>query len=158
MLGPRIIPRAAVVNAPPLRAFAPDLPITLAAFGWRETNPGRVCLFPTWVLAEGDAPYALKYSLRLRGPDGRILAQADQEPMQGFAPMWSWTVGVPIRDGACDVSLASGLNPGDPFEVEIVWYDANTLAQVARTTLRSTRLPDPAAVNLADASWVTGIP
>ncbi|MBP7602215.1 MAG: hypothetical protein KA750_12765, partial [Thermoflexales bacterium] len=158
VLGPRIIPRAAVVNAPPLRAFAPDLPITLAAFGWRETNPGRVCLFPTWVLAEGDAPYALKYSLRLRGPDGRILAQADQEPMQGFAPMWSWTVGVPIRDGACDVSLASGLNPGDPFEVEIVWYDANTLAQVARTTLRSTRLPDPAAVNLADASWVTGIP
>lgn len=158
VLGPRIIPRAAVVNAPPLRAFAPQLPVALAAFGWRETNPGRVCLFPTWVLTEGDAPYSLKYSLRLRGADGRILAQVDQEPMLGFAPMWSWTVGVPIRDGACDVSLASGLNPGDPFEVEIVWYDASTLAQVARTTLRSTRLSDPAAANLADASWVTGIP
>lgn len=156
--GPRIIPRAAVVNAPPLRAFAPELPVALTAFGWRETSPGRACLFPTWMLTQGDAPYALKYSLRLRAADGRILAQVDQEPMQGFAPMWSWTVGVPIRDGACEVNLAAGLKPGDPFEVEIVWYDASTLAQVARTTLRSTRLPDPAAANIADASWVTGIP
>ncbi|MEO6060642.1 MAG: 6-pyruvoyl-tetrahydropterin synthase-related protein [Thermoflexales bacterium] len=158
VLGPRILARASAVIAPPLRSFAPELPITLAAFGWRETNPGRVCLFPTWVLSEDDSPYALKYSLRLRGPDGRILAQVDQEPMQGFAPTWSWTAGVPIRDGACDVSLAAGLNPGDPFEVEIVWYDAATLAQVARTSLRSLRLSDPAAPNIADPGWVTGIP
>ena len=156
--GPRIVARSSTAIAPSLRSFSPQLPVSLAAFGWRETTPGRVCLFPTWVLAESDAPYALKYSLRLRGPDGRILAQVDQEPMQGFAPMWSWTAGVPIRDGACEVNFAAGLNAGDPFEVEIVWYDASTLAQVARTTLRGYRLSDPAAANIADPSWVTGIP
>lgn len=156
--GPRIVARSPAAPGPVLRSFAPELPIALAEFGWRETSPGRVCLFPTWVLAAGDAPYALKYSLRLRGADGRILAQVDQEPMLGYAPMWSWTPGAPIRDGACDVKFAAGLNPGDPFEVEIVWYDATTLAQVARTTLRSRRLSDPAAANVADMTWVTGIP
>ncbi len=158
VVGPRIVARASAVNAPPLRSFAPALPIALTAFGWRETNPGRVCLFPTWVLTDGDAPFALKYSLRLRGPDGRILAQVDQEPLLGFAPVWSWSLGVPIRDGACDVSLAAGLKPGDPFEVEIVWYDATTIEQVARTTLRGQRLPDLPAANVADPSWATGIP
>jgi hypothetical protein len=158
VIGPRIVVRAMTVTALPLRSFGPELPIALSAFGWRETSPGRVCLFPTWVLTEGDAPYALKYSLRLRGADGRILAQIDQEPMQGFAPVWAWTAGAPIGDGACEVSLASGLNPGDLFEVEIVWYDATTLAQVARTTLRSRRLADPSAPHIADTSWITGIP
>jgi hypothetical protein len=158
VIGPRVVARAADVKTPPLRSFAPELPIALTAFGWRETSPGRVCLFPTWMLAEGDAPYALKYSLRLRGPDGRTLAQIDQEPMQGLAPVWSWTAGAQIRDGACEVSLAAGLNPGDRFEVEIVWYDAATLGQVARTTLRGRRLADPAAPHIADVSWTTGIP
>jgi hypothetical protein len=156
--GPRIVARPPASPGPVLRSFAPELPIALAEFGWRETSPGRVCLFPTWVLTAGDAPYALKYSLRLRGADGRIFAQVDQEPMQAYAPLWSWTPGAPIRDGACDVRFAPGLNPGDPFEVEMVWYDAATLAQVARTTLRSRRLSDPAAANMADTTWITGIP
>jgi hypothetical protein len=156
--GPRIVARPLAASGPVLRSFAPELPIALAEFGWRETNPGRVCLFPTWVLLAGDAPYALKYSLRLRGADGRILAQVDQEPMLGYAPIWSWTPGAPIRDGACDVKFATGLKPGDLFEIEIVWYDAATLAQVARTTLGSRRLSDPSAANIADMTWLTGIP
>lgn len=158
LMGPRVM--ATPRPAPAVLATFAGLPIALESFLWQETEPGKICFRPTWFLRPegGDAPLALKYSARLRGPDGRALAQVDQEPMQGFAPVWSWAPGAAVFDSACGITLAAGLNAGDAFEVELVWYDAATLEELARVSLRSRRLPGRDTPHAANATWVTGTP
>lgn len=137
-LGPQVLAPAAPDTTIALRSFAPVLPIELLRLDWAIAAPGKVCFSAIWRLPAGgpDAPYSLKYSLRVRGSDGRLVAQGDQEPMQGLAPLWSWPKGAAIYDGICDVTMNFPLTPTDPHTLEVVWYDARTLEAVATVEIK----------------------
>ncbi len=112
----------------------------LHRFDWFYSNSQVVCLRPQWSLQHNEVNRAdaLQASLRLRGNDGRLIAQADSQPQGGLAPTWSWQNGVLVYDSQC-VPAQGMLEAGEPYSVQIVWYRAGDLQQVGELTLHGTR-------------------
>ncbi len=116
--------------------------IALHGIDWFFASAQEVCFRPQWSLQRDDANRAdaLQVSLRLRGNDGRLIAQADSQPQGGLAPTWLWQRGVLIYDSQC-VPAQTLLNAGEPYTLQLVWYRAVNLQQVSELTLRGTRGP-----------------
>jgi hypothetical protein len=116
--------------------------IALHRFDWFYASSQDVCFRPQWSLggSEVNRADALQVSLRLRGSDGRMIAQADSQPQGGLAPTWSWQPGVLIYDSQC-VPVQGLLDAGEPYTMQVVWYRAATLQQVSELTLRGARGP-----------------
>jgi hypothetical protein len=116
--------------------------IALHRFDWFYANSQEVCYRPQWSLqGENVSPAdALQVSMRLRGSDGRLIAQADGQPQGGLAPTWSWQPGVLIYDSQC-VPAQGLLEAGEPYTMQIVWYRASDLQQISEITLRGARGP-----------------
>jgi hypothetical protein len=123
--------------------------IAVHRFDWFFASAQQVCLRPQWSL-QGDGinrADALQVSLRLRGRDGRMIAQADSQPQGGLAPTWSWQPGVRVYDSQC-VPAQGLLEAGEPYTMQIVWYRAADLQAVSEITLRGTRGPVLEDVNV----------
>jgi hypothetical protein len=75
------------------------------------------------------APIPRDYTvaLLLMSPDGRLVAQRDSLPVNGFAPMSTWAPGALIRDNH-GVALPADLSPGD-YELWLVVYWWQTPAE-----------------------------
>ena len=117
--------------------------IALTDMDWFFSSAHSVCLRPHWAWARRDVNRAdaLQVSMRLRGGDGRLIAQADAQPQAGLAPTWSWPDGATIQDSQCvptndSVSL---LNAGEDYTIDIVWYRVFTLQPTGEATLRGRR-------------------
>ncbi len=142
LVGPIVQPPPSATFAPPLITF-PSTRIALQHLDWFHTSHHAVCLRPQWRWADGSLPRAGSWavSLRLRGSDGRLVAQADNQPQGGLAPTWAWPTGQLIFDSHCvplkDVTEA--LRPLEPYELEVVWYRRGDLQLLDRATLRGTR-------------------
>jgi hypothetical protein len=79
----------------------------------------RVVLY--WqVLAEMDVPYTV--FVHLLGPDGRLVAGHDGEPVGGARPTTSWIPGEYVVDPH-EMAIPTDLDPGE-YEVEVGMYDA----------------------------------
>jgi hypothetical protein len=116
--------------------------IALHGIDWFYANSQEVCFRPQWSLQRDGANQAdaLQVSLRLRGNDGRMIAQADSQPQGGLAPTWSWQKGVLIYDSQC-VPAQNMLNAGEQYTLQLVWYRVANLQQVSELTLRGARGP-----------------
>ncbi len=116
--------------------------IALHGIDWFFASAQEVCFRPQWSLQRDDANHAdaLQVSLRLRGGDGRLIAQADSQPQGGLAPTWSWQRGALIFDSQC-VPAQTLLSAGEPYTLQMVWYRAANLQQVSELTLHGTRGP-----------------
>jgi hypothetical protein len=116
--------------------------IALHRFDWFYANSQEVCFRPQWSLQREDANRAdaLQVSLRLRGNDDRLIAQADSQPQGGLAPTWSWQRGVLVYDSQC-VPAQGLLEGGEPYTIQVVWYRAADLQPVGEISLRGERGP-----------------
>jgi hypothetical protein len=138
LLGPTIT--AAMGDAPAQTVVDFDNGLALGAMDWFFASANDVCFRPEWraVRADRNRADALQASIRLRGHDGRMIAQADSQPQAGLAPTWSWPDGATIHDGQC-VPIVDLLEPGEPYTVQIVWYRLADLKPTGEATLRGER-------------------
>ncbi len=58
------------------------------------------------------------------GPEGTVIAQRDQAPLNGFFPTSRWPTGEPVTD-RYDVQLPTALAPG-AYRLVVGWYDGET--------------------------------
>lgn len=139
LIGPSVTSTPATA-APVTASFSNG--IALHGIDWFYSNSQVVCFRPQWSLQRNDANQAdaLQVSLRLRGNDNRLIAQADSQPQGGLAPTWSWQPGVLVFDSQC-VPAQGLLEAGEPYTMQIVWYRAADLQQVSELTLRGERGP-----------------
>jgi hypothetical protein len=76
----------------------------------------------------------LKFSVRLVGPDGNIVAVVDQVPVHFAYPTTAWRSGEYITD-VYDLTVEVNAPPG-PYTPLIILYDpANNAAEVGRGEL-----------------------
>ncbi|HIC96627.1 TPA: hypothetical protein EYP12_08415 [Candidatus Bipolaricaulota bacterium] len=90
-----------------------------------RVEPGRLEVRMDW-LARRPLPANYATSLRLKGPDGKLIAQEDKQPCYGFCPTTTWPPGVPVRDRRW-LELPQDLALTDADRLEIVLYDRPSL-------------------------------
>ncbi len=83
-------------------------------------------------LSDMDIPYTV--FVHLLGPDGRVVAGHDGQPMGGLRPTTSWVPGEYIAD-AHQVPIPGNLDPGE-YVVEVGLYDAG-LSELPRLPILS---------------------
>jgi hypothetical protein len=122
--------------------------ITLDSYRLSQSplSPGAaLCAELTWSApATPDGDYTV--FVHLVAPDGRVVAQNDMQPQNGFAPTSQWAAGTPLIDRH-GLLLPADLPPGD-YTVRVGLYRVDD-----QTPLRVTRgdnlMPDALGVNLA---------
>ncbi len=137
LLGPRIA-HAARPGSTPLRLSVTfDNGIALREIDWFFASAQEVCFRPIWQWARSNVNRAdaLQVSLRAFGSDGRLLAQADNQPQGGLAPTWSWLDDALIHDSQC-VAANDILQPNEPYTLQIVWYRLADLQPTGEAILR----------------------
>jgi 4-amino-4-deoxy-L-arabinose transferase-like glycosyltransferase len=87
-------------------------------------RPGGVIHLELFWLVKG--PFERRYTVfnHLVAPDGQLVAQKDNEPVDGFYPTTEWTTGELIRD-QYDVPIPPTAPPG-VYRIETGLYDAET--------------------------------
>jgi hypothetical protein len=143
LLGPTVVGTPA--NAPAEKQADFGNGIALHSIDWFHPSAQEVCFRPQWSRESAKANRAdtLRVSMRLRGKDGRLIAQADSQPHGGLAPSWSWQDGVLVNDSQCVdvVSEKQLLEPGEPYTLQIVWYRLANLEQTGEVVLHGKRGP-----------------
>jgi hypothetical protein len=86
-----------------------------------------------------------KISVRLLDPNGEKRASVDTQPGYGFAPTSLWRPGKRVGDRYV-LQLPNDLPPGDGYRLSFVYYQASSLAEVARAELGPFTLPLAAPV------------
>ncbi|MFN4293250.1 MAG: hypothetical protein ACK4JD_03875 [Thermoflexales bacterium] len=137
LLGPRIARAARLGSAPSRLGVSFDNGIALRDVDWFFASAQEVCFRPVWQRGRSNVNRAdaLQVSLRAFGSDGRLLAQADNQPQAGLAPTWSWPDDALIYDGQC-VAANDILQPNEPYTLQIVWYRLADLQPTGEATLR----------------------
>lgn len=130
---PRIVP-----SEPPVGRIA-DV-ASLEAFDLRQVSPEQVQVSMTWRV---DRPILANYvtSVRLQTETGGMVAQKDTQPCYGFCPTSLWEPGVPVYDRRW-LTLPAGTPPGQNYQVEIVLYEAASLAPVGTFQINNIRLTE----------------
>jgi hypothetical protein len=151
LIGGKWTPGATLLG-PTVTETPPNAPsTTLVTFGngialnrmdWFFASANNVCFRPVWSRGRADMNRAdaLQVSLRLRGHDGRLVAQADNQPQSGLMPTWAWPDRTLIPDSQC-VQTQGLLDAGEAYTLDIVWYRLKTFVQTGDATLRGTRGP-----------------
>ena len=114
------------------RAFQPMASMgDVAALGSVEAErvaPDRLEVWMDWQVTRSlSANYVT--SLRLRGPDGELIAQKDKQPCYGFCPTTTWAAGVPVRDRRW-LPLPKDIALTDAHRLEVILYDRPSLQPV----------------------------
>ncbi len=137
LLGPRIAHVARPSAASSRLSVTFDNGIALRDVDWFFASAQEVCFRPIWQWARLNVNRAdaLQVSLRAFGSDGRLLAQADNQPQAGLAPTWSWLDDALIYDSQC-VATNDVLQPNEPYTLQIVWYRLADLQPTGEATLR----------------------
>jgi hypothetical protein len=105
---------------------------------WLRPDGERVCFRARWsrrgALNQADA---LQVSFKLFAADGRLVAQADGQPVQGLAPTWSWRDDVVVADSRCVrvVDPKQPLLQDERYQLEITWYRLLTGAVTGQAML-----------------------
>jgi hypothetical protein len=86
-----------------------------------------------------------KVSVRLLDSNGDLRVSTDTQPGYGFAPTSLWRPGERIGDRYV-LLLPDDLPAGDGYRLTLVFYQAQTLAEVARVELETLALPLEAPV------------
>lgn len=103
-----------------------------------QTEPGRLAVALAWAsLRQLQQNYAV--SVRLLDSAGTIVAQHDGQPNYGFSPTALWIPGDPVLDRHY-LALLPGLPTDEDYALQVVLYDANTLAPVGEATIPGLRL------------------
>jgi hypothetical protein len=106
----------------------------------RQTSPERLEVSVTW-WAEQPIPANYATSIRLKDAAGEVVAQADTQPCYGFCPTSLWEPGVPVYDRRW-LDLPAGTPPGKDYQIEIVLYEAASLAPVGTVRFNKITLSD----------------
>ncbi|MBC7258428.1 MAG: hypothetical protein H5T65_04205 [Chloroflexi bacterium] len=116
--------------------FGPD--VLLRAAQAEQTQPGRLAVALAWE-ASRQLPQNYAVSVRLLDSAGAILAQHDGQPNYGFSPTALWAPGAPVLDRHY-LDLPPGLSTDEEYALQVVLYDANTLAALGVATVPGVRL------------------
>jgi hypothetical protein len=81
-----------------------------------------------------------KISVRLLDPNGDLRASVDTQPGYGFTPTSLWRPGERVGDRYM-LKLPDDLSPGDGYRLALIFYQASSLAEVARAELGPFALP-----------------
>jgi len=103
-----------------------------------QTGPGRLAVALAWE-ASRQLPQNYAVSVRLVDSAGTTLVQHDSQPNYGFSPTALWTPGETVLDRHY-LDLPPGLATEEEYALQVVLYDANTLAAVGMATLPGVRL------------------
>ncbi len=117
-------------------AFGPDVSLRDAQAAQHE--PGRLAVALAWQ-ASRQLPQNYAVSVRLLDSAGAVLAQHDGQPNYGFSPTALWTPGEPVLDRHY-LELPPGLSTDEEYALQVVLYDANTLAALGTATVPGVRL------------------
>jgi hypothetical protein len=86
----------------------------------------------------------LSVFVHLYAPDGRLVAQADGDPLLGLSPFWLWPVDQTLQDRrrlAWPADAVSG-----EYRIGVGVYDRGTGARLEAIDLNGSRLPDDTVV------------
>lgn len=125
-----VVVGAPAAPAAPLAEFGDGIALLAAEIPEEGWNPGASqALSLTWRAA---APVRSRYTifLHLIDPDGRPVAQGDQEPWRGAYPTDAWLRGVPATD-AYQLQLPPDLSPGS-YQLVVGLYDPATGRRLPR--------------------------
>lgn len=103
-----------------------------------QTEPGRLAVVLAWEATHA-LPQNYAVSVRLLDAAGTIVAQHDGQPNYGFSPTALWIPGTPVLDRH-DLPLPPGLPTDEDYALQVVLYDANTLAALGEATIPGLRL------------------
>ncbi|MFQ5410489.1 MAG: hypothetical protein ACE5FI_18935, partial [Anaerolineales bacterium] len=138
----------------PVATLLPGL--DLAALEVQPTDGGSVTVAPVW-RAAGPFNARAAIALRLRAPDGRLLAELDTQAGSAVYPTDLWRPGEAVPD-PYTLALPAGLPPGE-YPLTLRLYDAQTLeamAEVVAPVTLSAWTPRPVAPPFAVLSdWLT---
>ncbi len=132
VLGRPQLPAAASLHLP----FGPD--VVLRGAQAEQGEPGRLVVALAWE-ALRQLPQNYAVSVRLLDSAGATLAQHDGQPNYGFSPTALWVPGEPVLDRHY-LTLPPGLSTDEDYALQVVLYDANTLAALGAATLPDVRL------------------
>lgn len=116
--------------------FGPD--VVLCHSQATQPEPGRLAVALTWQ-ASRQLSHNYAVSVRLLDSAGTVLAQHDSQPNYGFSPTALWMPGEPILDRHY-LDLPPGLSTAEDYALQVVLYDANTLAALGTATVPGVRL------------------
>ncbi len=103
-----------------------------------QTEPGRLAVALAWEpLRQLPQNYAV--SVRLLDSAGTVVAQHDSQPNYGFSPTALWAPGEFVLDRHY-VDLPPGLPTDEEYTLQVVLYDANTLAALGAADVPGVRL------------------
>ncbi len=117
-------------------AFGPD--VVLRDAQTTQAGTGRLAVALAWEAAR-QLPQNYAVSVRLLDSAGTVLAQHDSQPNYGFSPTALWAPGEPVLDRHY-LDLPPGLSTEEEYALQVVLYDANTLAALGTATVPGVRL------------------
>ncbi|MFQ5595970.1 MAG: hypothetical protein ACE5HA_17655, partial [Anaerolineae bacterium] len=111
---------------------------TLEELDVSQISPHQIEVSMTWRVAQ---PIMANYatSIRLRNEIGDIIAQADTQPCYGFCPTSLWEPSTPAYDRRW-LDLPVGTPPGKDYQLEIVLYEAMSLASLGNVRFNNITL------------------
>ena len=110
-------------SAPPLATFSQHLDLLAAEIGVEPWQAGEQRVTLTWRPASAlDASYTI--FVHVIGPDGQLVAQRDQPPLQGFYPSDRWLPGEVFAD-VVGLEIPADAPPGE-YRLSIGLYNAET--------------------------------
>jgi hypothetical protein len=114
--------------------------IELLGYDWQEAqvSPGASLSLHLYWRASQSILEDYTVFVHLVGPDGRLLAQCDSEPVGDERPTSSWRVGEMIRD-ECEVVLPSEAPPGK-YQVFVGMYSWPGLERLPVYGVQTTRM------------------
>lgn len=135
-------PDASDSQTEPIGTYGPEnVPPEISLLGACATYP-QPGLAEVWLLWRGERQVGLNYylSLRLRRPDGSILASRDLPPFLGAYPTSLWRPGELLEDRVLlRYPTSVGASSGHTFEV--VLYDRSTLRAVGSCSIPAGVVP-----------------
>ncbi|MDH7487998.1 MAG: 6-pyruvoyl-tetrahydropterin synthase-related protein [Anaerolineae bacterium] len=126
------VPATASLHLP----FGPD--VVLRDAQATQRGPGRLAVALAWETSR-QLPQNYAVSVRLLDSAGTTLVQHDSQPNYGFSPTALWAPGEPVLDRHY-WDLPPGLSTDDEYALQIVLYDANTLAALGAAIVPGVRL------------------
>ncbi len=109
-----------------------------------EAAPGDVLLLTLYWQAEGPVEGDYTVFVHLQGPDGRLVAQQDNQPVHGTRPTGGWKIGVMVED-----YYELMLPPDAPLgncRLSVGMYDPTTLERLPAFAPDGGRLPEDRVV------------
>jgi hypothetical protein len=131
-LGTTYLHPVRILPPPGPRAFQPMARMgDVAALGSVEAErvePDQLEVRMEW---QALRPLPVNYatSVRLKGPDGKLIAQEDKQPCYGFCPTTTWAPDLPVRDHRW-LPLPQDLALTGAHRLEIILYDRPSLQPV----------------------------